>query len=141
MVEIMSILHQYVPKIEFTEECFISSICETIQVPNVFIHPIIIGGDQLTAARGRGAKKAKVHADSPTSRLEGLVPVAEDWHTKVTLLGVRHNRIWSIKVAFIKLLIGNMEAFLLHILIRRPWYTLSAEKQIESHKCCERPQE
>ena len=47
-----------------------------------------MGGDQLTAARGRGAKKAKVHADSPTSRLEGLIPVAEDWHTKVVLLEV-----------------------------------------------------
>ena len=88
MVEIMSNLHQYVPKVEYTEDCFISDIGETVQVPSAFLHPILIGGDQLTAARGRGAKKAKVHADSPTSRLEGLIPVAEDWHTKVTLLQV-----------------------------------------------------
>ena len=88
MVQIMSNLHEYVPKVEYTEDCFISSIGETVQVPGAFLHPILIGGDQLTAARGRGAKKAKVNEDSPTSRLEGLIPVAEDWHTKVTLLQV-----------------------------------------------------
>ena len=88
MVQIMSILHQYVPTVQFTEDCYISEIDETAQVPGAFHHPILIGGDQLTAARGRGAKKAKVHADSATSRLEGLIPVAEDWHTKVTLLQV-----------------------------------------------------
>ena len=60
----------------------------TVQVPGAFFHPILVGGDQLKAARGRGAKKAKVHTVSPTSRLEGLIPVAEDWHTKVTLLEV-----------------------------------------------------
>ena len=52
-------------------------------------HPIIIGGDPPTASRARGAKKAKVHADSPVSCLEGLIPVAEDWHTKLNLLEVR----------------------------------------------------
>ena len=88
MVEIMTNLHQYVPKVEYTEDCFISEIGGTVQVPGAFFYPILVGGDQLTAARGRGAKKAKVHADSPTSRLEGLIPVAQDWHTKVTLLEV-----------------------------------------------------
>ena len=88
MVQIMSILHQYVPTVEFTEDCYISEIDETVQVPGAFLHAILIGGDQLTAARGRGAKKVKVHADSATGRLEGLIPVAEDWHTKVTLLQV-----------------------------------------------------
>ena len=81
MVEIMTNLHQYVPKVEYTEECFVPEIGETVQVPAAFLHPILIGGDQLTAARGRGAKKAKVYADSPSSRLEGLIPVAADWHS------------------------------------------------------------
>ena len=88
MVEIMSHLHRYVPTVQYAKDHFISSTDQTTQVPKAYLHPILIGGDQLTAARGRGAKKAKVHADSPTSRLEGMVPVAEDWHTKVTLLEV-----------------------------------------------------
>ena len=53
--------------------------------------PIFVGGDQLTAARARGAQKAKVNALTPKSRLEGLVPAVEDWHTKVTLLTVGYN--------------------------------------------------
>ena len=49
------------------------------------MQPVLLGGDHLTAARARGANKTK---DAPTSRLEGLVPVAEDWHTKVIFLEV-----------------------------------------------------
>lgn len=88
MVAIISTLHQYVPTVEFTEELSVPSLQQTVQVPRASFHPIIIGGDQLTAARGRAAQKAKLHADSPVKRLEGLVPVAEDWHTKVILLEV-----------------------------------------------------
>ena len=61
----------------YIKDCFISEIGKTVLVPGAFLHPVLIG-DQLTAARRRGAKKAKVHADSPTSRLEGLILVAED---------------------------------------------------------------
>ena len=74
-------------------------------------HPIIIGGDQLTASRARGAKKAKVHADSPVSRLEGLIPVAEDWHTKLNLLEVRE--FVYLRLAIIAcILTGCLEVFL-----------------------------
>ena len=71
---------------EYTEELYIALIDDTVHVPHALLHPIILGGDQLTAARGRGAKKAKVHADIPASRLEGLIPAAENWHTKVNLV-------------------------------------------------------
>ena len=93
MVEIMSTLHQYVPVVEYTEQYYIPSSQQSVQVPKASLHQIIIGGDQLTAARGRGAEKAKLHADSPVSRLDGLIPVAEDWHTKLNLLEVstKHN--------------------------------------------------
>ena len=42
------------------------------------MHPVIISGDYLTAARGRGAKKVKVNSDSPAGRLEGLIQAAAD---------------------------------------------------------------
>lgn len=77
------------PLIEQSEDYYIPSIDETVQVCKASLHPILMGGDQLTCStRARGAKKAKVNDDSPTSRLDGLVPVAEDWHTKVLLLKV-----------------------------------------------------
>ena len=85
MVAIISTLHQYVPTIKFTEELSVPAYNR--QSRFLGLH-FIIGGDQLTAARERAAQKAKLHADSPVKRLEGLVPVAEDWHTKVILLEV-----------------------------------------------------
>ena len=51
-------------------------------------HQILFGGDQLTVARARGSQRIQVNSESQADRLQGLVPVAEDWHTKVTLLEV-----------------------------------------------------
>ena len=50
--------------------------------------PILFGGDQLTAARARGAKKAKFNSYCSVTQLDGLIPCAEDWHTKMNFLGV-----------------------------------------------------
>ena len=117
MVDIMSCLHTYVPTEDYTEQCFIPSSDSTVQVPKAVFHPIIIGGDQLTASRARGAKKAKVHADSPVSRLEGLIPVAEDWHTKLNLLEVRE--FVYLRLAIIAcILTGCLEVFLFNTIIR-----------------------
>ena len=52
------------------------------------IHSILFGGDQLTAARARGSQLIRRNSEIPSERLEGLHPVAEDWHTKVTVLKV-----------------------------------------------------
>ena len=67
VVEIMSNLHQYVPTVKYVEDCFIPSTGVTAQVSKASLHSMIIGGDQLTAARARGAKKAKLNVDSPIS--------------------------------------------------------------------------
>lgn len=88
MVDIMSHLHQYVPAVEYTRQCFIPTTDETVEVPQVKFHGVLFGGDQLTVARARGAKKIRVNSLSRITRLEGLIPCAEDWHTKLNLLGV-----------------------------------------------------
>ena len=54
-----------------------------LRLSRASIHPILIGGDQLTACRARGAKKAKVNSFEAESRLDGLIPVAEDWHARL----------------------------------------------------------
>ena len=87
MVDIVSLLHQYVPTFTFTEELLISTGEKVVEEHAVF-HSILMGGDQLTAARTRSAIKAKVNSESPSKRLSGTVPVAEDWHTKANFLGV-----------------------------------------------------
>ncbi len=88
MVEIVKYLHQYVPVIRSEEEQLIPSRDETVHITKAQFSPVLFGGDQLTAARIRGAKKAKVSDDDPSNRMEGIIPVAEDWHTKMNFLGV-----------------------------------------------------
>lgn len=88
MIEIVRHMHQYVPAIECEEEQVIPSNGQVVKVSKARFSHVLLGGDQLTAARARGAKKAKVSADVPSIRLEGIVPMAEDWHTKMNFLGV-----------------------------------------------------
>ena len=48
----------------------------------------LFGGDQLTVARAIGAQRIRSNSDG-AGCLEGLIPVVEDWHANVCLLGVR----------------------------------------------------
>ena len=89
MVDIMAHMHQYVPIIESSEEVYVPCLDEKVKFYKARTFPIIVAGDQLTAARARGAKKVKFNSDSPTNRFEGLIPTATDWHTKQALLGVK----------------------------------------------------
>ena len=54
-------------------------------------HQILFGGDQLTAVRARSAQEIRTNSETGLGHLEGLVPVAEDWHAKVRLLGVNQH--------------------------------------------------
>ena len=47
----------------------------------------MIGGDYLTVAHARGAQKIRITLKSE-DRLDVLLPVSEDWHTKMCLLQV-----------------------------------------------------
>ena len=49
---------------------------------------ILFGGDQLTAARMRGTQTLLVLTTTPTDRLEGVIPVLEDWHSRMALVDV-----------------------------------------------------
>ena len=89
MVDIMTDLHQYVPMVSTTQERAISSgATVTEEILSATFHPIIIGGDQLTAARARSAIKSKMNGHTHSQTLSGLVPAAEDWHAKGNFLGV-----------------------------------------------------
>ena len=49
---------------------------------------IPLGGDQLTIARIRGSQSILSNSDNGEERLEGFVPVIEDWHTKMCFMEV-----------------------------------------------------
>ena len=91
MVEIMEEMHGYVPIQQYIEEYeVIGTDDDTIEIPHAHMHPILFGGDQLTAARARAAKDAKVNSIDPSLKFDGLIPVAEDWHIRLNLLGVTY---------------------------------------------------
>ena len=49
---------------------------------------LLLGGDQLTAARIRGTQALRVTQDKAVDRLQGLIPVVEDWHSRMALVDV-----------------------------------------------------
>lgn len=79
MIEIMESLHRYVPSkttardgenhVELLDSC-------------------LFGGDQLTCARARSAKRHRQDSETEVERLDGLQPVVEDWHAKMCLFEV-----------------------------------------------------
>ena len=58
----------------------------------------VLGGDQLTAARARGSKRIRHNEERGKDRLEGLMPVVEDWHAKMCFLEVIVERIHVISM-------------------------------------------
>ena len=86
MVDIMAFSHQYVPDVVGEKQCLDNG--ETVTVIKSSLNPILFGVDQLTASLARSAKKAKLNSVKSVTRLDGLVPVAENWHSKLNFLTV-----------------------------------------------------
>ena len=54
----MTHLHQYVPTVSTSQERTIST-GEIVKGESAYFYPILVGGDQITAARVRAAIKAE----------------------------------------------------------------------------------
>ena len=80
-MEILSHLQQYVPAKEYTRDIYNSSISEMVLEQKAEVRQLLFGGDQLTVARARGAM-------CNDTRLEGIIPVVEDWHAEVSIRDV-----------------------------------------------------
>ena len=50
--------------------------------------PVLIGGNYLTVSRARGSQMIRSTSELELFTLDGLLPVAEDWHAKVYFLEV-----------------------------------------------------
>ncbi len=61
---------------------------EVVLINNTMFLKTLFGGDQLTVAQIRGAQALRDTHSDPTDRFEGLVPVLEDWHSRMTLMKV-----------------------------------------------------
>lgn len=87
MSKIMEVLHKYVPTHASEGQL---TLPNGSQVPydSTSFSEILLGGDQLTVARVSGVQNLRISHETALERLEGLIPVVEDWHTRVILLEV-----------------------------------------------------
>jgi len=86
MADILEDLHEnYVPTI-MSEDIVHLPDQTTRTLENPQFCKTLLGGDQLTAARVRGATALRLTHQKPAYRLEGVVPVVEDWHARLTLM-------------------------------------------------------
>ncbi len=61
----------------------------TVEFDATQFHSILFGGDQLTVARMRGTQILRATEETAVKRLQGILPVVEDWHTRMTFLKVK----------------------------------------------------
>ena len=81
----MDRLHRYVPTQTNNVTITFADTGETL---THYFHPICCSGDQLTIARERTAQSVCHHSENELDRLEGLVPIVDDWHTNMTFVKV-----------------------------------------------------
>ena len=90
MVQILDHMYRYVPEIAYTAQLTVPNSDESVTIHQAKTHKILVGGDQLSQVQAKAAITIKANAETPLSRLEGLLPTIEDWHTKLTLFEVNN---------------------------------------------------
>lgn len=88
MCTIMDQIQTYAPSISKTKQAFSKDGDVVAEIEDTNFHKILIGGDQLTVTRCRGAAAARSDHRTSLECLRGLVPVSEDWHAKRIFLMV-----------------------------------------------------
>lgn len=89
MVHIIDHLHQYIPTKTKTQAIYVPATGDTEVIKLQSLHHLLLGGDQLTVERVKEAQTIRQNSYTATGRLEGFVPVTEDWHAKVCFLQLR----------------------------------------------------
>ena len=81
----MTHLQTYVPR--NTEDELLHPVTnETFKVNIDNFNHIVFGVYQLTVERAIGGKKERCNESRGLERLDGLIPIIEDWQSKVALL-------------------------------------------------------
>lgn len=88
MVHVLEHLHQYVPTVSREEKADVPGTEQQVTLQVHDFHQVLLGEDQLTVARIRGAQRIRVSSESASARLQGFIPVVEDWNAKQCLMGI-----------------------------------------------------
>lgn len=91
MIKCLEDIQVYVPSKEVEREVTIPNKTgpDTIMKIRDQQHMMtLVGGDQVTVARIRGAQRIRGNSETSQQRLDGILPVPEDWHAKMCFLEV-----------------------------------------------------
>ena len=97
--EMSHILHHYMQLVPTVEADGFLVLANGSKIPfdDTRFDTKLLGGDQLTVARVRSTQALCDTLDSAVQRFDGIVPVVDDWHTRVILLQVCYD--YSYKLA------------------------------------------
>ena len=87
MAKILSHYNKLVPKVEAKGQIQLSN-GGLVELDATKFFPILFGGDQLTIAHIRGIQMLRDTQDNRCDQFEGILPVVEDWHSRMTLMKV-----------------------------------------------------
>ena len=102
-MKILDCLGKYVPSIENIE------YEDEDELKVHHFHHILLGGDQVTVARVRGAQRMRQNSESGQRCLQGFIPVIEDWHAKVVLCMHYHTTVYILQEFCTSYLPGNLD--------------------------------
>lgn len=87
-MDILDELQKFAPSKSRTVDIPVPNTSELKSLREISFHRLLFGGDQLTAKRARAGICIRNNSVNSSDRLEGLLPVSEDWHAKVVFLEV-----------------------------------------------------
>ena len=87
MAKALDELNKYIPSTAVDCEITLPD-GNTINHTDFKLQHIPITGDQVTVARIRSAKAARSTSENSLDRLEGVLPIVEDWHARQTFMTV-----------------------------------------------------
>ena len=97
MIAILDTLQKYVPSKQADHEMAKKIPGNELEREKIFI-TVLVGGDQLSTSRARGALYIRGSSELEEDRLKGFLPVAEDWHGKVCFMQVCVSHGWVCRV-------------------------------------------
>lgn len=68
-----------------------SSILHEHNETGDILHSVLLGGDQLSSSMARRVTSGRVNSTDSIQSLKGVLPVCEDWHTKLCYLTVSNS--------------------------------------------------
>lgn len=87
MIAIAEHAHKYVPVKQVKRVLSVPGE-ENIQIEDEDYWSTLFGGDLLSVVRTRGVQRIRSNSDTRKGKLDGLLPVAEDWHEKLCFMEV-----------------------------------------------------